>query len=75
MARCSFCRKIIEPGTGLMFVKNDGRIFLFCSGKCEKHLLKLDHKPRTTRWTLEFAREKKHAKAGTKATKAEEKAA
>jgi large subunit ribosomal protein L24e len=44
-----------------MFVKNDGRIFLFCSGKCEKHIIKFDHKPRTTKWTLEFAREKKLA--------------
>lgn len=69
MARCSFCRRLIEQGTGLMFVKNDGRIFLFCSGKCEKHLLKLAHTPRTTRWTLEFAREKKQAKASTKEAK------
>ena len=72
MARCSFCRQIIEQGTGIMFVKNDGRIFLFCSGKCEKHLLKLEHKPRTTRWTLEFAREKKHAKTGVKEAETEE---
>jgi large subunit ribosomal protein L24e len=73
MARCSFCRKLIEPGTGIMFVKNDGRIFVFCSGKCEKHLLELDHKPRTTRWTLEFAREKRQAKTG-KEDKKEKKA-
>ena len=73
MARCSFCRKLIELGTGIMFVKNDGRIFIFCSGKCETHLLKLGHKPRTTRWTLEFAREKKHLKAGTKESKEEKK--
>jgi len=73
MARCSFCRKLIEPGTGIMFVKNDGRIFVFCSGKCEKHLLKLGHKPRTTRWTLEFAREKKQAKGGKAEAKAETK--
>jgi large subunit ribosomal protein L24e len=62
MARCSFCRRLIEPGTGLMYVKNDGRIFLFCKSKCEKNIIKLDHKPRTTRWTLEFAREKKQSK-------------
>jgi large subunit ribosomal protein L24e len=73
MARCSFCRKVIEQGTGLMFVKTDGRIFLFCSGKCEKHLLKLEHKPRTTKWTLEFAREKRLGKAGAKAENEEKK--
>lgn len=61
MARCSFCRTIIEQGTGIMFVKNDGRIFTFCSGKCEKNLLKLGRKPRTTRWTGFAAREKKTA--------------
>jgi len=69
MARCSFCRRVIEPGTGLMYVKNDGRIFVFCSGKCEKHVIKFDHKPRTTRWTLEFAREKKQLKAAAKEEK------
>jgi large subunit ribosomal protein L24e len=73
MARCSFCRKVIEPGTGLMYVKTDGRIFLFCSGKCEKHMIKLGHKPRTTKWTLEFAREKKQGKADAKAAKEEKK--
>jgi large subunit ribosomal protein L24e len=51
----------MEQGTGTMFVKNDGRIFIFCSSKCEKNLLNLGHKPRTTRWTLEFAREKRQA--------------
>jgi large subunit ribosomal protein L24e len=56
-----------------MFVKTDGRIFLFCSGKCEKHLLKLEHKPRTTKWTLEFAREKRQGKAGAKAENEEKK--
>ena len=70
MARCSFCRRVIEPGTGILFAKNDGRIHLFCSGKCETHLMKLGHKPRTTKWTLEFAREKKlAAKAVTKENK------
>lgn len=74
MARCSFCRRVIEPGTGLMFAKNDGRIFVFCSSKCEKHLMKLQHKPRTTKWTLEFAREKKlAAKAAAKTVKEEKK--
>jgi large subunit ribosomal protein L24e len=69
MARCSFCRKVIEPGTGIMFVKTDGRIFMFCSGKCEKHLIERDHKPRTTKWTLEYAREKKQEKASAKEAK------
>lgn len=66
MARCSFCREIVETGTGIMFVKNDGKVFTFCSSKCEKNLLKLKRKPRTTKWTGFYQREKKAAKGGKK---------
>jgi large subunit ribosomal protein L24e len=63
MAKCSFCKNEIEKGTGKMYVKADGRIFFFCSTKCSKNLLKLNRKPRTTRWTAEFREVKKEAKA------------
>ncbi len=63
MVKCSFCNNDIERGTGLMYVKNDGKIFHFCSSKCEKNLLKLGRKPRTTRWTEEFRNVKKGNKA------------
>lgn len=59
MVRCSFCREHIEPGTGKIFVKNDGRIFAFCSKTCQKHIFKLEHKARDIRWTKVFAQEKK----------------
>ncbi|MGV8169030.1 MAG: 50S ribosomal protein L24e [Candidatus Nanoarchaeia archaeon] len=59
MAKCSFCNKDIDRGTGMMYVKDDGKIFHFCSGKCEKNQLKLGRKPRTTRWTGEFKLVKK----------------
>jgi len=39
--KCSFCNSNVEAGTGVMFVKNDGKIFYFCSKKCEKNMLKL----------------------------------
>jgi len=68
MARCSFCGILIEKGTGLMFVKTDGHVFNFCSRKCEKNLLKLGRKPRTTRWTVEYMKEKKETKAAEKKT-------
>jgi len=58
MAKCSFCGNEIARGTGLMFVRKDASILNFCSHKCEKNLLKLGRKPRTTRWTVEFARVK-----------------
>lgn len=54
MVKCSFCRRTIEPGTGIMFVKNDGRVFNFCNAKCEKHLLVLEHKPRETKWSKAY---------------------
>ena len=62
MPRCDFCRKTIEPGTGKMLVKNDGKVLDLCSNKCEKNLVKLRRKPRTTRWTEEYAAVKKGVK-------------
>ena len=59
MVRCSFCRETIEQGTGKLFIKNDGRMFAFCGNTCQKHLFKLKHKPRNTRWTKVFVKEKK----------------
>lgn len=50
MAKCSFCRETIEPGTGKMFVTKDGRIIYFCSTKCEKHMNKLKRNPRNMKW-------------------------
>ncbi len=46
-----------------MYVKNDGKIFHFCSSKCENNTLKLGRKPRTTKWTLEYKALKKVANA------------
>lgn len=54
--QCTFCGRMINLGTGMMYVKTDGRIFYFCSSKCEKNMLKLDHNPRKTRWTTEHHR-------------------
>ncbi|MFH1409901.1 MAG: 50S ribosomal protein L24e [Nanoarchaeota archaeon] len=48
--KCSFCKQSIPAGTGKMFVKKDGKLFYFCSMKCEKNLLKLRRKPRETAW-------------------------
>jgi large subunit ribosomal protein L24e len=48
--RCSFCKREIEPGTGKMYVRNDGRIFYFCSSKCERNMLVLGRNPRKVKW-------------------------
>lgn len=55
---CSFCGEAIEPGTGKLHIKNTGKVLHFCSNKCRKNLLKLDRKPRDTRWTQRYAQDK-----------------
>ncbi len=45
-----------------MFVKKDGTIYNFCSGKCEKNMLKLKRKSSALKWTTPKARAKKTAK-------------
>lgn len=59
MVKCSFCKNEMEPGTGMMFVKNDGSIFYFCTSKCEKNQFKLGHTPRETKWTKAYEKGKK----------------
>ncbi len=49
----------MQRGTGKMSVKNDGRIYYFCSSKCEKNLMKLSRTARRTRWTEEARAYKK----------------
>jgi len=54
MAICSFCGENISKGTGIMYVKKDGKKLDFCSSKCEKNMLKLKRKPRETKWTKHY---------------------
>jgi len=55
---CSFCGKEIEPGTGKMYVKKDGTVYLFCTNKCSKNMIDMSRVPRTVTWTRAYAREK-----------------
>ena len=48
--KCSFCKENIEQGTGKMLVKDDGKIFYFCSSKCEKNMMKLRREPKDVKW-------------------------
>ncbi len=52
IVHCSFCGVEIEPGTGIMYVTNDGSVFWFCSSKCYKSYLKLRRDPRKFKWTV-----------------------
>ena len=56
MVKCTFCGSDIERGTGKMFVKTDGKIFYFCSNKCEKNIFKLKRKPLETKWSKLFVK-------------------
>jgi large subunit ribosomal protein L24e len=49
--KCSFCGTMIAPGTGISFVRRDGRILRFCSSKCRKSTLILKRDPRKFKWT------------------------
>lgn len=51
MPKCSFCGREIPKGTGKIYVKKDGKILYFDRMKCEKNMLKLKRKARTTKWT------------------------
>lgn len=62
MVKCTFCGKPISQGTGKMFVQKDGKIFHFCSNKCEKNMLVLKRKARKTTWTEEYQNVKKGVK-------------
>ena len=50
MVKCSYCGKLIPPGTGLMFVYKTAKVSYFCSGKCEKNALVLKRKPHDMKW-------------------------
>lgn len=51
MVKCSFCGNDVLQGTGSMFVRNDGKLFYFCSSKCKKNLLNLGRKSIRMKWT------------------------
>ncbi len=53
---CSFCGNEIEPGTGKMFVKIDGRVLNFCKNKCHKNMLKLKRIPRRVGWSKHYSK-------------------
>ena len=54
--KCSFCGHDIPPGTGINFVRRDGRLLRFCSSKCRKNTLMLRRDPRKLKWTTAYVR-------------------
>lgn len=53
---CIFCGGKIPPGTGLLFVRNDGSLLWFCSRKCRVSMLRMHRDPRKFKWTIHYGK-------------------
>lgn len=45
--KCSYCSNEIEKGTGFAFVRRNGAVRYFCSGRCKKLNLVYNRKLRS----------------------------
>lgn len=72
---CTFCGTDVEPGTGSIYVKNDGSLFYLCSSKCRRNQTILKRTARRLKWTEVYEeRTRRRAQAARKRKKAKVKA-
>ncbi|QLG48208.1 50S ribosomal protein L24e [Natrinema halophilum] len=67
---CDYTGEEIEPGTGIMYVQNDGTVLHFVDSKAEKNY-KLGREPRDLEWTEEGRRGKGPSQVDTAADEEE----
>ena len=58
MSKCSFCSGDIQKGKGKMFVRNDGKVFHYCSRKCERSM-NMGRNPVNVGWIRKKKKSKK----------------
>ncbi len=69
--KCDFCGKDIRKGTGIMYVKSNGKIIYLCKHKCYINYLKLKRSPTKTNWTKYAHKEKGRLKRAREKKKGE----
>ncbi len=69
MPKCTFSGESIKKGTGIMYIKKDGKTLWFKNSKCMKNFLQLKRKPLNVRWTQAYRTE--HKKVDKKSKGAE----
>ena len=66
---CSFCGTDVEPGTGSIYVRNDGSLLYLCSSKCRRNQIYLKRRARRLKWTEVYEERTRRRAQATRARK------